>query len=116
MAYFPRQGDIIVLNFSPTLGHEQRGRRPALVVSNNTFHKFTHGIAIVCPITNTHRNVPAHIMLDSKTSTTGFIMADQVKALDLTKRNASLIEIVSDDILSLVCETIADFVEFETRN
>jgi len=49
MTYVPRQGDIITMNFSPQSGHEQAGARPALVVSNDSFFKFTH-MAIVCPI------------------------------------------------------------------
>ena len=49
MNYSPKQGDIINLDFSPTKGHEQRGRRPALVVSNATYIKYGRGIVIVCP-------------------------------------------------------------------
>jgi len=52
--YIPRQGDYIHLRFDPQSGHEQQGRRPALVVSNDTFNKHT-GLAMVCPLTNTHR-------------------------------------------------------------
>lgn len=54
MEYKPMQGDIIFLNFDTQVGNEQRGRRPALVMSNNTFNSFT-SIAVVCPITNTRR-------------------------------------------------------------
>jgi len=51
MAYIPKQGDIIKMDFNPTKGHEQQGRRPALVVSNASYNKFARGVAIVCPIT-----------------------------------------------------------------
>ena len=50
------QGDIIILNFDPQSGHEQKGRRPALVVSNNKFQKYFGNNSIICPITNTTRN------------------------------------------------------------
>ena len=46
------QGDIVYLDFDPQAGHEQRGRRPALVVSNNTFNRFS-SLTMVCPITQT---------------------------------------------------------------
>jgi mRNA-degrading endonuclease toxin of MazEF toxin-antitoxin module len=54
--YIPEKGDFITLTFDPQSGHEQKGRRPALVVSNYLFNKAT-GLAIVCPITNTDRTV-----------------------------------------------------------
>ncbi len=59
MAYLPEQGDIVFLEFESQAGQEQKGRRPAFVVSNNTFNKFTK-MAIVCPITNTDRGYPLH--------------------------------------------------------
>ena len=57
--YVPRKGDLIALTFDPQSGHEQRGRRPALVVSNDLFNKHT-GLCIACPITNTDRGYPFH--------------------------------------------------------
>src|SRR4030065_517785 len=57
-SYVPQKGDFIAITFDPQSGHEQKGRRPALVVSNNLFNKHT-GLAIVCPITNTRPTFPA---------------------------------------------------------
>ena len=54
MAYNPRQGDIIKMDFTPTKGHEQQGHRPAVVVSNASFNNFARGVALVCPVTNTN--------------------------------------------------------------
>ncbi len=71
MPYIPQQGDIIYLDFDPQAGHEQKGRRPALVVSNYTYNKITR-MALVCPITNTDRGFPLHVGLDSRTQSTGF--------------------------------------------
>ena len=59
-AYVPRQGDIISITFDPQSGHEQKGRRPALVVSKDLFNRST-GVAIVCPVTNTERGFPFHV-------------------------------------------------------
>jgi len=72
MPYIPEQGDIIILDFNPQAGHEQKGNRSALVVSNKTFNRRTR-IAVVCPITNTDRGFPLHISLDDRTLTSHLI-------------------------------------------
>lgn len=110
MSYIPNQGDIIYLDFDPQAGHEQKGRRSGLVVSNNTYNKFTK-MAMVCPITNTNRGIPLHIELDERTKTTGVIMCEQVKALDIIKRNASFVEQVPDDIILEAIDIVIGFVE-----
>lgn len=110
MAYVPEQGDIITLEFDPQAGHEQKGRRPALVVSNNTFNSFTK-IAMVCPITNTNRNFPLHVSLDERTKTTGFIMCEQVKSLDINARNALYNEKAPTDIMEEVLDILIGFIE-----
>jgi len=113
MNYNPKQGDIIKLDFSPTKGHEQRGRRPALVVSNDTYNKHGRGIVIVCPITNTDRGIDTQIKLDDRTTTAGVIMTDQIKALDLKQRNPDYIEDIPLDILVEICDIIGGFTEIE---
>src|SRR5215510_1842139 len=80
-AYIPAKGDLIVVTFDPQSGHEQKGRRPALVISNDPFNQRT-GLAIVCPITNTKRNIPFHVALPPESTVTGFVMVEQVKAID----------------------------------
>jgi mRNA interferase MazF len=109
-AYVPGQGDIVTLEFDPQAGHEQKGRRPALVVSNNTFNSFTK-IAIVCPITNTNRGFPLHVPLDERTSTTGVVMCEQAKALDMLARNAMYKEKAPADILEEVIDILIGFFE-----
>lgn len=99
MAYMAKRGDIIWLSLTPQSGHEQAGRRPALVISNDTFNSYTKTGAMVCPITNTDRNSPLHVRLDGRTATTGVIMCDQAKILDVASRNAEFIETAPDDIV-----------------
>jgi len=111
MAYIPKQGDIIKMDFNPTKGHEQQGRRPALVVSNASYNKFARGVAIVCPITNTDRGFPLQPKLDDRTTTSGVVMTDQIKALDLMERNPEFVEIMPDDILAEVCDIISGYTE-----
>jgi mRNA interferase MazF len=106
------QGDIIWLDFDPQTGHEQKGRRPALVVSNKSFNDFS-SLTIVCPITNTDKNHPFHIKLDKRTKTTGVILCDQVRTLDANARNSEYIEKVADEILFDVIDIISGFVEID---
>lgn len=103
--YLPSKGDYIAVTFDPKSGHEQRGRRPALVVSNTPFNKHT-GMAIVCPITNTDRKFPFHVPITDDVNMTGFIMVEQVKAIDFRSRQARCIGTASsgvlDEVLSLL--------------
>ena len=110
MAYSPRQGDIAIINFDPQTGHEQKGRRPCLIVSNEQFHKRTN-MALVCPITNKLSGFPTHILLDSRTNTTGEIMCEQVKCLDISARDAIYKETAPDDIIDEAIDLICSFVE-----
>jgi len=107
-----KQGNIIWLDFDPQIGHEQKGRRPALVVSNETFNNFSK-LAIVCPITNADKNHPFHIKLNEKTKTTGVILCDQVRTLDINARNYEIIEIIPEEILIEVIDIIYGFIENE---
>ena len=98
-AYVPRQGDLVALDFDPQSGHEQKGRRPALVISKDAFNKGT-GLAICCPITNTDRSVPFHVPISGRTALTGFVMCEQVKSLDYRSRKMKLIERAPRDVLA----------------
>lgn len=98
-AYIPAKGDLVALTFDPQSGHEQKGRRPALVISNDLFNQRT-GLAIVCPITNTARNSPFHVPLPGVSPVTGFVMVEQVKAIDFRARRARFIEKASAAVLN----------------
>lgn len=88
--HVPRKGDLIALTFDPQSGHEQRGRRPALVVSNDLFNRHT-GLCIACPITSTRRNYPFHVAIPEGEPVAGFIMVEQVKSIDYRSRKAQRI-------------------------
>lgn len=108
-----KQGDIIKLNFSSQAGHEQSGRRPALVISNNYFTRITRSAAMVCPITNTNKNLPFHIMLDGRTQTSGVVLCDQAKIFDIQARNFEFVEEAPKDIVMEVIDIINGFIEPE---
>ena len=107
-----KQGCIIWLDFDPQTGHEQKGRRPALVISNETFNHFSK-LAIVCPITNTDKNHPFHVKLNEKTKTKGVILCDQARTSDIKARNYKFIEKIPEDILFDVLDIVAGFIERE---
>jgi len=96
--YVPRQGDFVIVTFDPQAGHEQKGRRPALVVSTTLFNRHT-GLAMLCPITSTFRNFPFHVKVPAKSSLTGYIMVEQIKSVDYVSRRAKLVEKAPNDVL-----------------
>ena len=104
------QGDIIKVSFNPQRGHEQSGYRPAVVVSNNFFNQKTN-FTIICPITNTNNSFPLHIPLDDRTKTSGVILCEHVKALDLNARPHTVVEQLPDDILRNVINVLFSEIE-----
>lgn len=105
-----KQGDIIFLDFDPQAGHEQRGRRPALVISNNTYNRFSRMI-MVCPITNTDKKHPFHVRLDDRTKATGVILCDQARTLDVQTRHGEFAEKAPDDITGEALDIVMGFIE-----
>ncbi|MCG3715075.1 type II toxin-antitoxin system PemK/MazF family toxin [Aliarcobacter butzleri] len=98
--YIPQKGDLVILSFDPSSGHEQKGRRPALIISNEIFNKAL-GLAIACSITNTNRNFPFHVKLEAK-NLKGFIMTEQIKSIDFNAREVKFVEKVDEKILNQV--------------
>ena len=99
--YIPQAGDFVRLTFDPQSGYEQRGRRPALVVSNTLFNVRTQ-LAMVCPITNTFRNVPFHVKVPSDSSLTGYIMVEQIKSIDYNSRKVKRVSKAPQSVLNEV--------------
>jgi len=100
-AYVPRKGDLVAVTFDPQSGHEQRGRRPALVVSNDLFNKAT-GFCIACPVTNTRRDYPFHVSIPDGQDVTGVVMVEQVKSVDFRSRSVKRIGAAPDAVLEEV--------------
>jgi mRNA interferase MazF len=99
--YVPKKGEFIAVTFAPQSGHEQKGRRPALVVSNTLFNKQT-GLSIVCPLTSTDRGFPFHVAVAQDPQVKGFVMVEQVKSIDYRARQAKMIGKAADDLLDEV--------------
>ncbi len=88
-AYAPDRGDVVWLDFTPQAGHEQAGRRPALVLSPAAYNRRS-GLMLCCPVANQAKGYPFEVpVLRANGKVTGVALADQVRCLDWRSRNAS---------------------------
>ena len=90
MTYIPERGDAVWVSFSPQSGHEQAGRRPALVLSPAAYNRKV-GLAVFCPITSQIKGYPFEVIIPMGFGLTGAVLSDQVKSMDWQARNAELI-------------------------
>ena len=104
MAYVPSKGDLIWLDFSPQAGHEQKGKRPAIVISSKEYNKRTH-LALCCPITSNRKGYPFEVVLSGQ-KIKGVILTDHLKNLDWKIRKARSIEKVKPKTISECIEKI----------
>ncbi len=88
--YVPDRGDAVWITLDPQAGHEQAGRRPALVLSPAAYNGRV-GLALICPITNQHKGYPFEVPLPAGSPVTGVVLSDQVKSLDWQARKATKI-------------------------
>ena len=102
---------VVWLDFDPQAGHEQRGRRPAVVISNVVANRVLHTRAFVCPITRTDRDYPFQPRLDGRTETTGVVLCDQVRVVDLVAWRAEFVETMPEDVLREAVDIVYGFIE-----
>lgn len=102
-----QQGDMYWLSLNPTKGHEQQGRRPVMVVSNDIVNSKLV-LALVVPITNTNRGIPIHVPLPKGLAITGVVKCEEVRAVDLVRRNADFITNCREELFFNDCMTIID--------
>ena len=110
MAYVPDRGDAIWLEFNPQAGHEQAGRRPALVLSPKSYNNKV-GLLICCPITNQVKGYPFEVQLPNELGVTGVVLSDQVKSLDWKARKATFIAQVPDAVFKDVLAKLNTLLE-----
>ena len=99
-AYVPERGDVVWISLHPQAGHEQAGRRPAVVLSPSAYNSRV-GLALLCPITNQRKGYPFEVRIPTELRVTGVVLADQVKSLDWRARQAEFIG-------ALPVETVAE--------
>ena len=100
-AYVPERGDAVWITLDPQAGHEQAGRRPALVLSPSAYNGRV-GLALLCPITSRAKGYPFEVALPADSPVKGVVGADQVKSLDWKARQASRIGAVPPEVVAEV--------------
>jgi mRNA interferase MazF len=110
--YVPARGDLAWLAFDPQAGHEQSGRRPALVISPREYNRRV-GLALLCPITSQVKGYPFEVPLPPELGVQGAVLADQLKCLDWRTRRASLIGAAPRDVLEEAVARILALVDPE---
>jgi mRNA interferase MazF len=86
------QGELIMVDFNPSAGHEPQKRRPAAVVSTGRFNVLLSSLTVVCPSTSTDNSHPLHIKIADGSSVAGFICVEQMRSIDCGKRNAKSLD------------------------
>lgn len=105
-SFVPDRGDVVKIDFDPQIGHEQKGRRPALVISPQAYNDKV-GLAIVCPITEEVKGFPFEVAVPKRADLRGVILSDQIKSMDWKARNAARICTLADSIVRDVLDRIA---------
>ena len=95
--YVPDRGEAVWLTFDPQAGHEQSGRRPAVILSPRTYNGVT-GLVILCPVTSQIKGYPFEVILPEGLPVLGAVLSDQVRSLDWRARKASRICRLPDEI------------------
>ena len=109
-AYVPERGDVVWIALNPQAGHEQAGRRPAVVVSPRAYNGKV-GLGLFCPITSRAKGYPFEVQLPSDLPVKGVVLADQVKSLDWRARRAELAAHLPEDTCGEVIGKLATLLE-----
>ena len=105
----PDAGDFIWIDLVPTRGHEQAGRRPALVLSPRAYNRKVD-LCIACPVTNQAKGYPFEVQIPSGHAVSGVVLADQVRSLSWAERNAAFVAQVPRDVLNDVRDKLATLI------
>lgn len=105
MRAIPDRGDIILLSLDPTLGHEQSGFRPAVVLSPEIYNKAS-GLCLVCPVTTSIKGYPFEVNLDGAKKTSGVALADQVRSIDWQARKIKIVDSISTTSLTTILSKV----------
>jgi len=115
MAYIPNSGDIVWITFNPQAGHEQAGRRPALVLSPAAYNGKV-GLAILCPITSQVKGYPFEVKIPDGLEISGAILSDQVKSLDWKARKAEFVCKLPPVVFNEVVQKLSTLIRQQLQN
>lgn len=105
--HVPNRGEVVRLEFDPQTGDEQAGRRPAVVLSPQSYNQKTR-LALFCPVTSQVRGYPFEVSLPAGLPVQGVVLCDQIKSLAWVSRKASLICALAEDTLDeVMCKALA---------
>jgi len=107
--YNPAQGDVVYINFDPSIGHEIKKKRSGLVVSKTIFNKLT-GFCLICPITSTQRSFGTYVTIDHPGKVKGEIVTHQIRSMDFEKRKLEYVEQCDPVTWARVLSTIDQFI------
>jgi mRNA interferase MazF len=102
--YIPDRGDIVWLNFNPQTGHEQKGKRPAMVISPKEYNGKVN-LGLFCPITSQEKGYPFEVKIRND-KISGVVLSDQIKSLDWTKRDIEYIIKATEEEMKEAVEKI----------
>jgi len=109
VTYQASQGDIVWINFNPQSGHEQSGKRPALVISNEIYNQNVN-LIIACPITSQEKDFPLHIKLPQGCKTKGWVLCEQIRSLDPEARKVEFIEVAPNEFINRIRGIVQAFL------
>ena len=107
-----KQGDIILVDFDPTLGREQAGHRPAVVISRTAYNQ-KRNMVVVCPITGSVKPLRFRIPLDDRTQIQGDVICEQVRVIDLLARKCKFVERLPKDLLEKVLDAVSAIISLD---
>jgi mRNA interferase MazF len=110
MAYIPKRGDVVWITFNPQAGHEQAGRRPAVVLSPKAYNGKV-GLVLLCPITSQIKGYPFEVAIPDGLPVNGVILSDQVKSLDWKARNAEKACSLPEESIKKVLQRVKALIE-----
>ncbi|MGI8884416.1 MAG: endoribonuclease MazF [Pyrinomonadaceae bacterium] len=105
MSYIPERGNAIWIDFNPQAGHEQAGRRPAIVLSPQSYNGKV-GLCLLCPITSKAKGYPFEVLIPADLTVTGVVLSDQAKNLDWRVRNAEFITQLPEAVINEVLKKL----------
>ena len=112
--YIPSQGDICYMDFTPTKGHEQSGIRPAIVISKDSYNKYT-GLVFLCPITTNTKKFPTHFELVNTKKVKGSVLCEHLRSVDFKARKLSFKEKIGEEELAEIIDIINAIVEISFK-